>query len=640
MPLSLCGRLSRRPCLAGATLEARALRRYTCLMKSLWRISRFMRPYGWYVFFGFWTTVLPVAMELSVPRLLQFMIDEGIRPRALDMILLGAFWMFIAAMIGAASTLGQGWCRAVVSQGVAFDLRHALFRHIQSLSFANLDQMQTGRLMTRVSSDVDVVHMFASAGLALLLRVLLMIVGSIVMLLLTDWQLSLIMFAVAGVSAIFIRYLMLRATSLFTVVQQKLGALNTLVQENLAGIQVVKAFVRGRFEIEQFSASNDDYRERNIEVGVLIAVSMPVLQLLTSVGTVAVLWFGGVSVIGDRLTVGELIAFNNYLMIGMSPLLFLGHLLLMAARAESSAERVLEVLETQPILKVADHAHRAERICGRVVFENVSFHYSRNGQSNGAGGVSGDDVLHGISFVAEPGMQLALLGATGSGKSTLVNLIPRFYDVCGGAVSIDGVNVREWEPAAPAGADRHGAARVDAIQRQRTRQYRIWRAGRDRGRGDQGGAGGAGARLHPGHAAGLRQRGRGRRRQPLRRAETAHRHRARLADSARHSHLRRQHQRGRYGDRVQNSRRAGRAGCPDDHLHHRPAHHQRAGRRSDPGARPRAHRRARHASAAAGKRPHLPRDLRIAAGRSRARQWAGIRQFSHRVHRVQMRAQK
>ncbi|MYD11712.1 MAG: ABC transporter ATP-binding protein [Chloroflexi bacterium] len=419
-------------------------------MKSLWRISRFMRPYGWYVFFGFWTTVLPVAMELSVPRLLQFMIDEGIRPRALDMILLGAFWMFIAAMIGAASTLGQGWCRAVVSQGVAFDLRHALFRHIQSLSFANLDQMQTGRLMTRVSSDVDVVHMFASAGLALLLRVLLMIIGSMIMLLLTDWQLSLIMFAVAGVSAVFIRYLMLRATSLFTVVQQKLGALNTLVQENLAGIQVVKAFVRGPFEIKQFSASNDDYRERNIEVGVLIAVSMPVLQLLTSVGTVAVLWFGGVSVIGDRLTVGELIAFNNYLMIGMSPLLFLGHLLLMAARAESSAERVLEVLDTEPILQIADAPHRAERIYGRVVFENVSFHYSRsgNGKSNGASGVSGDDVLHDISFAAEPGAQVALLGATGSGKSTLVNLIPRFYDVSGGTVSVDGVNVREWEPAA------------------------------------------------------------------------------------------------------------------------------------------------------------------------------------------------
>ena len=418
-------------------------------MKSLRRIFNFMRPYGWILFFGFWTTVLPVAMELSVPRLLQFMIDDGIRPGEWDIIVQGAIWMFVAAMIGAASTLGQGYCRAVVSQGLAFDIRHALFRHIQSLSFANLDQMQTGRLMTRVSSDVDVVRMFSSAGLALLLRVILMIVGSIIMLLLTDWQLSLIMFAVAAISAIFIRYLMLQAARLFTVVQQKLGALNILVQENLAGMQVVKAFVRSRFEINQFSESNADYRERNIEVGVLMAVSLPVLQVLTNVGTVAVLWFGGLSVLGDRLTIGELIAYNNYLMIGMGPLLFLGNLLMMAARAEASAERVLEVLDTKPALKVSPSPHQADGFRGRVAFENVSFHYSRRdaSKSNGADGESGEDVLHNISFAAEPGQQVALLGATGSGKSTLVNLIPRFYDVSGGAVSVDGVNVRDWELA-------------------------------------------------------------------------------------------------------------------------------------------------------------------------------------------------
>ncbi len=417
-------------------------------MKSLRRIFQFMRPYAWYLFFGFWATVLPVAMELSVPRLLQFVIDDGIRPREMDMILLGAFWMFVAAMIGALSTLGQGYCRAVLSQGLAFDIRHALFRHIQSLSFANLDQMQTGQLMTRVSSDVDVVRMFSSAGLALLLRVLLMIIGSMIMLLLTDWQLSLIMFAVAGISGLFIYYLMQRATRLFTVVQQKLGALNTLVQENLAGIQVVKAFVRARFEIDQFNEANLDYREENIEVGQLMAIAMPILQVLTNVGTVAVLWFGGASVIGDRLSIGELIAFNNYLMTGMGPLLFLGSLLMMSARAEASAERVLEVFDTKPTLAVAQNPHRAEKIKGRVSFENVSFHYSRRdpNKSNGANGVSGDDVLHGISFSAEPGQQIALLGATGSGKSTLVNLISRFYDVRGGALRVDDVDVRNWDP--------------------------------------------------------------------------------------------------------------------------------------------------------------------------------------------------
>ncbi len=419
-------------------------------MKSLWRAFSFMKPYGWYLFFGFWATVLPVAMELSVPRLLQFMIDRGIYPRDLDMILLGAFWMFVAAMIGAVSTLGQGYCRAIVSQGLAFDIRHALFRHIQSLSFANLDQMQTGRLMTRVSSDVDVVRMFSSAGLALLLRVLLMIIGSMVMLLLTDWQLSLIMFVIAAISGFFIRYLMLQATRLFTVVQQKLGALNTLVQENLAGMQVVKAFVRARFEIDQFSASNDDYRERNIEVGVLMAIAMPILQILTNVGTVAVLWFGGLSVLGDRLSIGELIAFNNYLMIGMGPLLFLGNLLMMAARAEASAERIFEVFDTAPALKIASQPHRSGRIRGQVSFENVSFHYSRRNpaRTNGTNGVSGEDVLHEISFTAEPGQQIALLGATGSGKSSLVNLIPRFYDVSGGSVLVDGLDVRQWDPQA------------------------------------------------------------------------------------------------------------------------------------------------------------------------------------------------
>ena len=409
-----------------------------------------MRPYRWTLFLGFWTTVLPVAMELSVPRLLQFMIDDGIRPRQMDIIVQGALWMFVAAMIGALSTLGQGYCRAVVSQGLAFDIRHALFKHIQSLSFANLDQMQTGRLMTRVSSDVDVVRMFSSAGLALLLRVLLMIFGSMIMLLLTDWQLSLIMIAVAGISAVFIRHLMLQATRLFTSVQSRLGALNTLVQENLAGIQVVKAFVRGRFEIDQFAESNQDYREKNIEVGELMAVAMPVLQVLTNVGTVAVLWFGGMSVIGDRLTLGELIAFNNYLLIGMGPLLFLGNLLMMAARAEASAERVVEVLDTQPALRVSAAPHIAESLRGEVVFDRVSFHYSRRdtSQDNGADRISGEDVLQEISFVAQPGQQIALLGATGSGKSSLVNLITRFYDVSSGAVTVDGVNVKDWEPKA------------------------------------------------------------------------------------------------------------------------------------------------------------------------------------------------
>lgn len=416
-------------------------------MKSLRRIFNFLVPYRWYLFFGFWTTVLPVAMELSVPRLLQFIIDEGILPKNMDMIVQGALFMFGAAMIGAVSTLGQGYCRAIVSQGLAFDIRHTLFTHIQSLSSANLDQMRTGQLMTRVSSDVDVVRMFSSAGLALLLRVLLMIIGSTIMLLVTDWQLSLVMFAVAGISGVFVYYLISKATALFGAVQQRLGSLNTRVQENLAGIQVVKAFVRSRFEMDQFAEQNMDYREKNIEVGNLMAVAMPILQLLTNVGTVAVLWFGGLAVFGDRLSVGELIAFNNYLMIGMGPLLFLGNLLMMAARAEASAERVLEVLDTPPALKIASSPHTTGGIKGHVIFQDVSFHYSRNnnGRGDSDARLKGEEVLQSVSVEIQPGQQIALLGATGSGKSTMMNLIPRYYDVSSGNILVDGVNVRDWD---------------------------------------------------------------------------------------------------------------------------------------------------------------------------------------------------
>jgi len=418
-------------------------------MKSLFRIFRYLKPYHWYLFFGFWTTVLPVMMELSIPRLLQFVIDEGIMPKSMDLIAQGAALMFLAALVGAISTLGQGYCRAVVSQGLAFDIRFDLFTHIQSLSFANLDQMKTGRLMTRISSDVDIVRLFSSAGLALLLRVILMIVGSMVLIITIDWQLSLVMFAVVAVSAVFIRYIIDKATTLFRIVQQKLGTLNTLVQENLAGIQVVKAFVRSRYAIDQFSVANDDYREKNVEVGYLMAIAMPVLQVLTNVGTVAVLWFGGMAVIGDRLTVGELVAFNNYLMIGMGPLLFLGNLLMMAARADASAERVLEVFDTDPILKIAPSPYRANKIKGDVVFDNVSFHYQRRIDEDDGDmhKITGDEVLYNISFEVKAGQHVALLGATGSGKSTLVNLIPRFYDVTGGKICVDGVDVRDWSPS-------------------------------------------------------------------------------------------------------------------------------------------------------------------------------------------------
>ena len=449
-------------------------------MRGLARVIRYVGPYKWMAVLGLVTTILPVLMELVTPRMVQFIIDQGIRAGDMVAVWQGSGVMLLAALGGAATTIGQGIARAQISQGIAFDLRNDMFRHIQRFSFANLDRMQTGQLMTRVSSDVDVARMFLSAGLALLLRTVLMVIGSLAMMLIIDWQLSLVMVAMLVLSGTVIFWLLRVVGPLFSIVQQKLGRLNTQVQENLAGVHVVKAFVREQHEIDLFNVQNQEYMEQNIKVGRYLAVVMPVLLVLTNVGATMAIWRGGLDVIGGRLTIGELVAFSNYMLIGMSPLLLLSNILSMISRAEASAKRIMEVQDTEPAIQAPLSPIVAKEPEGEITFENVSFHYSgsrigvapgssvnggedaltrgsmsdgssANGQGtqrsgNGRNGAVGEEVLDGIHLRAAPGQKVALMGSTGSGKSTLVNLIPRFYDAVNGEIRLDGVDVRDWEP--------------------------------------------------------------------------------------------------------------------------------------------------------------------------------------------------
>ena len=429
---------------------------------------------------GLVTTILPVLMELVTPRMVQYIIDQGIRAGNMVVVWQGSGVMLLAAVLGAATTIGQGIARAQISQGIAFDLRNDLFRHIQRFSFANLDRMQTGQLMTRVSSDVDVARMFLSAGLALLLRTALMVVGSLAMMLVIDWRLSLVMVGMLVISGVVISWLLRVVGPLFTIVQEKLGKLNTQVQENLAGVHVVKAFVREQHEVDLFNVQNQEYMDQNIKVGRYLALVMPVLLVVTNLGATLAIWRGGLDVIGGRLTIGELVAFSNYMLIGMSPLLLLSNILAMISRAEASSKRIVEVQDTVPAIQPPATQGVRKEPEGEITFENVSFRYSgsrlrpapgssTNGDENAltrstsadrawedeqrtvqlVNGVRrpvGEEVLDGIHLQASPGQKVALMGATGAGKSTLVNLIPRFYDAVRGEIRLDGIDIRDWEP--------------------------------------------------------------------------------------------------------------------------------------------------------------------------------------------------
>lgn len=421
-------------------------------MSALLRTARFLAPYKLLIAGNLCAVVLPVLMELAVPRLMQQAIDQGILQSDLGVIGRSAAWMFLAAAIGALATFGQGVLRAQLSQALAFDIREALFRKVLTLSHPDVDQMQTGELVTRLTSDVDVVRMFASVGVSLLLRALLMVAGSMFMLSISQVQLSLVAWIMLLLTGIALRWFYVRAAPMFSVVQRKLAALNVVVQENLAGMSEVRAFVQEQAQIQRFGAANEELVSQNIKVGRLIAIGLPLIALFTHLGLVALAWFGGRWVIADRISLGQLVAFNSYLMIGLTPLLLLSGMLAMLSRASASAQRIWDVLDEVPAVQ-APAAAEPRAVQGRIEFDHVDFAYAQGGRApvdapaaRGADrALRGERVLADLHFVIEPGQTIGLLGATGSGKSTLLHLIPRFYDVSVGAIRIDGLDVRAWD---------------------------------------------------------------------------------------------------------------------------------------------------------------------------------------------------
>ena len=403
-------------------------------MRSILRLLRSMKPYRKLIGLSWLSMACLVAADLAIPRMLQTTIDQGIARHDAGLILRSVLIMVGLIVISAAATVGITVLSVRVSQSLAADIRRDLFARVLSLSSGNLDHWQTGQLMTRLSSDNAQLAQFVFMTMRMFLRAPLMIVGSLILMVLTNWQLALIMlFLMPATILVFVFYAN-KAQPLFMQVQGQLDRLNTVFQENLSGVRVVKAFVRARHENERFDTVNVHLMERSIRVGRFLAILLPILRYLVNLGIIAVIALGGILAMRGTLSVGQIIAFNSYLLWIMMALTNLGMMVGFISASDASAQRIFGVLDERPEVSDRPDAMALPSGEARLALEDVTFSYDGEDQ---------EPVLKEITLAAEPGETIALLGATGSGKSSLINLLPRFYDVQGGRVAMDGLDVRE-----------------------------------------------------------------------------------------------------------------------------------------------------------------------------------------------------
>jgi ATP-binding cassette, subfamily B, multidrug efflux pump len=407
-------------------------------MRATRTLGRFLAPYWRWAVLAPLLMAVEVAMDLAQPRLIQHIIDHGIIPGDRSVVLSTGLWMLGAALIGLVGGIGCGVFTVLASMSFGADLRGALFRKVQALSFGNLDRLQTGGLITRLTNDVTQVQEMVMMLLRVMVRVPLLLVGSIILAVITSPQLALIFLVLVPLVVGTLVWVINKTFPMFSEVQHRLDLLNTVLQENLAGVRVVKAFARTAHERLRFGRANDNLMAQSITAVRTSAFTLPCIMLTLNAGIVAALWFGGLQVGAGGLAVGQLVAFINYLTQTLMSLMMISMLVVRFARAEASAERIHEVLTSAPDLPSRPDVRPISTSQKRLAFENVSFSYDRDGR---------DPVLKNISFVAEPGQTVAVLGATGAGKSTLVHLIPRFYDVISGRVTLDSVDVRDIDEA-------------------------------------------------------------------------------------------------------------------------------------------------------------------------------------------------
>ncbi len=404
-------------------------------MEPLKRVLGILQSYVWLAVGATVSVLLLTAANAVTPQLFRRGIDEGIAPQNLQVVLVTGALMVGVAIARGLFNFGQSYWAEAISQSVAYELRGQVFRKIETLSFSYHDQAQTSQLLTRITSDIEQIRTFVGTSLVQVISSLLTLVTIATILLIMNWQLALVTLAVIPLAGVLLFRFFSQNQPLFGQVQERLGDLNEVLRENLLGVRVVKAFVREPVELKRYTQMNNNLVAVYLKTLSAIRNTFPFIFLLSNLITLAVVGYGGAQVIDGTFTIGELVAFNAYLLFILQPVLLIGFAAPVIAQAAASAERVYEIVDAPVEIQNRPNPAPFDSCGGRITFEDVWFRYP--GATTPA--------LQGVSFETKPNELIAILGMTGSGKSTVVNLLQRFYDVTQGAVRIDGRDVRDFE---------------------------------------------------------------------------------------------------------------------------------------------------------------------------------------------------
>lgn len=403
-------------------------------MIFLKRYFKYAKPYLVFFIIGPILMLTEVAGDVIMPKMMSLIVNKGVYGSDAAYIVKIGLSMAGTAVLMMLAGVSGNYFAVRASTSFAADLRLDLFKKVQEFSFKNIDNFSTGSIITRLTNDITQVQNVLRMGLVMLLRSPGMLIGAFAMAITINARLAAVIAVVTPILAVGIFAVMKSALPRFNTMQKKLDALNSRIQENLTNIRVVKSFVRADFETEKFAESNEELKSCTLSALNTVILTMPLMTLIMNITTIAVVWFGGNFVISGGMQVGDLSAFTTYITQILMSLMMLSNIILQGSRALASVRRISEILDTEVDLTDARAAQReAEVVDGLVEFKNVSFRYGGK-----------NDILKDISFTVKPGQTVGILGATGSGKTSLVQLIPRLYDVSGGEVLVDGINVKDY----------------------------------------------------------------------------------------------------------------------------------------------------------------------------------------------------